>query len=150
MIPFFGSKTDALYTLYFTIGFEVITCFFRFVLKKKSTQNTGFIGRCTGGFRIHHGYVGLVLILVRNWFPNEELAHAATWIGWGCVLSDGIHHFWILWPFTGSHDFDLVYPVNSFPRLTTLEANLRGNKDFTLFSINATAILVLIFFSFPR
>ena len=38
---------------------------------------------------------------------------AAVWsviLGLALIKSDLMHHFLVLWPFTGSHDFDLVYP----------------------------------------
>lgn len=32
-------------------------------------------------------------------------------VGVGLLSSDLIHHFLVLWPMTGSPDFDLVYPA---------------------------------------
>ena len=40
-------------------------------------------------------------------------AQAAAWmviVGLALIKSDLIHHFLVLWPITGRHEFDLVYP----------------------------------------
>ncbi|MES2953611.1 MAG: hypothetical protein V4674_03575 [Patescibacteria group bacterium] len=160
MVTLFGSKTVVLVAVLFAIGFEVACLFARFVLKKKSTQNTGFIGKCTCGLRIHHGYVGVLLVLVRNLFPMTLVpmvgSYLGTWaelaagIGWGCIISDGIHHFWVLWPLTGSHDFDLVYPVHSFPTLKELEEKWRASKTFGWVGVVVTFVLLVGFLAVPR
>ena len=156
MCPFWGTKLVAVGALLFVIGFELITCFFRFGLGKTSTGSTGFIGKLTGGVRIHHGYVGLLLILTRNLFPIFTLPFIGNWqhlaaiIGWGCVLSDLIHHFWVLYPIAGKHDFDLVYPRNSFPWLAELEAKWRTSPVFASIGIFATFVLCFLFLVISR
>ena len=42
--------------------------------------------------RIHHGYIGLVLILVNLYFKNNHLLIASA----SLFLSDAIHHFIVL------------------------------------------------------
>lgn len=156
MTAFWGDTNVLAIALLFFVGFELACCFARFVLGKKSTQNTGIIGLFTGGIRIHHGYVGILLILVRNLFPAIDLPYGldlctlVAGIGWGCVISDGIHHFWVLLPITGHHDFDLVYPKNSFPALKELENTLRDSKDFASFGMLASAMLLVVFIIIPR
>lgn len=44
--------------------FELITILFRFGLGIQSTRDTAFIGALTFGIRIHHGYIGLLLMLI--------------------------------------------------------------------------------------
>ena len=52
--------------LFLTLVFESVTCFFRFGLGMESTRDTAStVGRyITGGIRIHHGYVGILLLLI--------------------------------------------------------------------------------------
>ena len=101
------------WTLAATAAIELPTIFLRFVLGLESTKNTGFIGRLTFGIRIHHGYVGALILLIAM-LANLPPAYRNLLliIGGGLFLSDMIHHFLVLWPITGSPHFDLVYPVN--------------------------------------
>lgn len=99
-------------SLLFTLLFEGLTLISRFMLKMESTRDTGFLQDFTFGLRIHHSYFGLCLLLLillkRNLFGKY-----ARWViamSIALILSDLIHHFLILWPITGSHDFDLFYP----------------------------------------
>lgn len=110
-----GAKTGRVvaWTVIFTVLFEVITCVMRFGLRLESTRDTAStIGRLTGGLRIHHSYPGLVMILIASWVW-ERCPRAAFWLltlGGGLLFSDLVHHFLVLWPVTGSPQFDLVYP----------------------------------------
>ena len=89
MVPFWGSHADMVGALVFAVAFELSCLIARFGFGKKSTQNTSLIGRVTFGLRIHHGYVGLALVLCRNLFPVTTLPciddwqHLAAIIGWG-------------------------------------------------------------------
>jgi hypothetical protein len=59
--------------------------------------------------RIHHAYVGLAVIALGLLVARGP---ALTWslvIGTALVLSDLVHHFLVLWPITGSPQFDLFY-----------------------------------------
>lgn len=156
MVTFWGDVKVVAVAMAFALSFELACCFMRFGLGKTSTGNTGLIGLLTGGIRIHHGYVGVVLILIRNLIPAVELplslnlATVVAGIGWGCVLSDGFHHFWVLWPATGHHDFDLVYPKNHFPALEKLENDLRDDPLFAKVGMAASMILIIIFVIIPR
>lgn len=88
---------------------EGITVVLRFGLDMQSTRDTGAIGQWTFGLRVHHGYIGVFVLLVGWCFPLG-LRHALWIIAFGLILSDLAHHFLVLWPITGSPQFDLVYP----------------------------------------
>ena len=61
-----GSKKHFIVrTVLLTILIEAITVFNRFVLGLTATRDTAStLGVLTGGVRIHHGYIGLLLIIV--------------------------------------------------------------------------------------
>ena len=96
-----------------TIAIELICVVLRFGFGKDSTSATAStIGVLTLGIRIHHGYIGALLIPLGIAFDQGP----RSWGRWVLVLgialfaSDFIHHFLVLWPITGSPDFDLFYP----------------------------------------
>lgn len=95
-----------------TLAMELATVFCRFILGWQSTRDTAAtIGRLTGGIRIHHGYFGVGLLAAAPLYWSTLAI--ASWVvvgGAALVLSDLIHHFLVLWPITGRHEFDLVYP----------------------------------------
>src|SRR5688572_26748844 len=99
--------------LVLTAVLELLTLALRFGMRLESTRDTAStIGRVTLGLRIHHGYCGAVLILVA-WGLSQthpRLSRASYIAGWSLLLSDAIHHFLVLWPITGSPQFDLFYP----------------------------------------
>lgn len=96
--------------LFLTIIIEAVTLFFRFELGLKLTESTAStIGKLTFGIRIHHGYIGIPLIISKFIFkPKNKFTEQLPIIGWALFLSDAIHHL-ILYVVTGSADFDLVY-----------------------------------------
>ena len=93
--------------------FELITILFRFGLGIQSTRDTAFIGGLTFGIRIHHGYIGLLLMLIAAGVLRKDAGprHFLMIVGIALLVSDLVHHFVVLWPATGSPQFDLVYPV---------------------------------------
>ena len=94
------------------VVFELLTIWCRFSRGLVATQHTAVVGRFTRGIRIHHGYLG-VFAGVGGFgsLPAFELAASLLFVlAIGLVLSDLVHHFLVLWPVTGSHQFDLVYP----------------------------------------
>lgn len=107
----FSRRQAVVGTLLLTAALELTTIFFRFGLGMESTRDTSFLAGFTMGLRIHHGYWGLLL-----WAVGWLAVHRGGWrnllimIGAALVLSDLIHHFLILWPITGSAEFDLWYP----------------------------------------
>ena len=75
-------------------------------------QHYTTIGSLTFGLRIHHGYIGLLMLLgALLWIKSSSSRY--HWImvfGLSLIFSDLIHHFLVLWPITGSPEFHLVYP----------------------------------------
>lgn len=104
------------WALILTLLFEAVTVLFRFGFKVQATRDTArYVARWTRGFRIHHGYWGVPMLLVGVILLGASVGsmQAAAWLtilGLALIKSDLIHHFLVLWPITGSHDFDLVYP----------------------------------------
>jgi hypothetical protein len=90
---------------------ELVTLAARFGLRLQSTRDTAWLARFTFGLRIHHGYIGALLVLAAHALP---VSARARWIGlvlgWALVVSDAVHHLIVLWWFTGSPQFDLFYP----------------------------------------
>lgn len=100
-------------TLGLTVLIELICVVLRFGWGLESTHDTAStIGVLTFGIRIHHGYCGLVLLLIAwgTWTRYPRLARWGVILGMALFLSDMVHHFLVLWPITGSPHFDLVYP----------------------------------------
>lgn len=101
------------WTLLLTAVMELVTCLFRFGFKMQSTRDTKFIAKLTFGIRIHHGYIGILLVIIALLFLRKK---TPTWfwasiiVGLSLFLSDIIHHFLVLWPITNSPEFHLVYP----------------------------------------
>ena len=98
-----------------TAVIEALTCISRFGFGLQSTRDSAStIGRLTFGVRIHHGYIGIALILLA--IVMERFGPRLTrWMfvaGMALFLSDMIHHFLVLWPNTGHPQFDLVYPLS--------------------------------------
>ena len=94
-----------------TLIFEAIACTLRFLAKFESTRDTVALARFTGGIRIHHSYLGILIVVIAMTLVPRKWQR--TWlirIGWALVASDLIHHFLILWPIEGDPQFDLVYP----------------------------------------
>ena len=96
-----------------TTAFEVMTCVLRFGLRLESTRDTAStIGHFTCGLRIHHSYMGAV-VMVAACAVWDRFPRTAFWmlaIGLGLFFSDLIHHFLILRWFVGDPQFDLFYP----------------------------------------
>ncbi len=110
-IAAFSRRQVVLGTLLLTAAMELSLLFFRFALGMESTRDTSFLAGFTLGMRIHHGYLGLLLCLA-GWLAARRRGwrNLLIMIGAALVLSDLFHHFLILWPITGSAEFDLVYP----------------------------------------
>lgn len=85
-----------------TVIIEIVTCFNRFVLGLKSTDQQHLYTDFTFGIRIHHAYWGAVLFLIGFFLVKKPLLQKwLTVIGLACVLSDVIHHYLVLLPLTG-------------------------------------------------
>src|SRR5438034_10129421 len=83
------------YGLVLAIVIEALTIGLRFGMKLESTKDTAAIGTFTLGLRVHHGYIGLLLIPLGWCFPLG-LRHASWIIGIGLIGSDFMHHFFVL------------------------------------------------------
>lgn len=95
-----------------TLGIEAVIVFFRFGLGLEAARDTaGTIGALTGGLRIHHGYIGILIVLAAAgvWRKRPQAAPWLLAVGLALVCSDLIHHFLVLWPVTGSPEFHLTY-----------------------------------------
>jgi hypothetical protein len=115
---------------------EAITCVGRFGLDLQSTRDTSFMAKLTFGLRIHHAYPGALMLLAAMLLPVEAGKRGGSqkmedcgkapakysffgfeytlreWLvvgGTTLFASDMMHHFLVLWPITGDHDFDLTY-----------------------------------------
>lgn len=100
------------YGLILALAIEAVTVGLRYGLKKESTKDTAFIATFTFGLRVHHGYIGLFLVPLAWCFPLG-IRHALWIAAVGLIVSDLVHHFFVLWPIEGSPQFDLVYPTKS-------------------------------------
>ena len=88
---------------------ELLTVILRFGFELQSTRDTQFLAELTFGFRIHHGYLGAALLLVSFVLTHSALRNLLIIIGLGLLISDAIHHLVVLWPITGSPQFDMRY-----------------------------------------
>ncbi|MEO1527506.1 MAG: hypothetical protein AAFX06_18920 [Planctomycetota bacterium] len=96
-----------------TVLLELACCLLRFGFGMTSSVSTAStIGAITFGYRIHHGYLGIVAGPIGYWLAKRPYD-----FGWllfvaamGLLWSDLIHHFAVLWPITGSPQFDFRYP----------------------------------------
>ncbi|PKL51011.1 MAG: hypothetical protein CVV42_01535 [Candidatus Riflebacteria bacterium HGW-Riflebacteria-2] len=99
-------------TIVLTFVIESVTLFFRFGLGLKSTEHTAStVGQLTMGIRFHHGYAGVILLilLLISRVRRHRAADVIFVVGMSLFVSDVIHHT-LLYLITGSADFDLVYP----------------------------------------
>jgi hypothetical protein len=88
---------------------EVITCFLRFGAGVQATRDTRFLARYTRHVRVHHGYWGVGMLALAPFAGAAAFDTLVIW-GIGLALSDALHHFLVLWPITGSHEFHVRYP----------------------------------------
>jgi hypothetical protein len=103
------SRRIMIFTLIATILIEALTCLLRFGMKLQSTRDTSTMARFTFGLRIHHSYLGVVFLVASLLLGSSRWKDALRIIGGSLLLSDLIHHFLVLWPITGSPQFDLLY-----------------------------------------
>jgi hypothetical protein len=96
--------------LVLAIVFELFTIAGRYGFGLQTTRDTTVIAPFTFGLRVHHGYIGVFLLLLGWCFPRG-LRHLLWIVAFGLILSDLGHHFIVLWIIEGSPQFDLVYPT---------------------------------------
>jgi hypothetical protein len=95
------------------VVFELLTVVLRYGFDLDMTRDSAWLlSGVTCGLRLHHGYVGVVLL-----FLASSLCHRGSqWfqvllaLGLALVISDLVHHFAVMWPLEGDPHFDLVYP----------------------------------------
>ncbi len=105
-------KEIFLYSALLTVLIEAVTVLFRFGLGLQASTTTSAFGRLTGGLRIHHGFIGLAVIIATAALMRRYPV-AARWalvLGIALVASDLVHHLLVLWPITGSPELELFYP----------------------------------------
>ena len=102
-----------IYGLVLAVAIEALTIGLRYGLKKESTKDTAVIGTITFGLRVHHGYIGLLLVPLGWCFPLG-IRHALWVTAIGLIVSDFVHHFFVLWPIEGWPQFDFVYPTHPY------------------------------------
>jgi len=96
--------------LVLAFSMELFTVWLRFGLGLQATRDTSIMGALTCGIRIHHGYVGVLVILFAHVFARPAgLCNFLLMVGIALVVSDAVHHLLVLWPITGSPQFDLMY-----------------------------------------
>jgi hypothetical protein len=108
--------------LVLAVLFELLTVALRFGLGWRSPDRTRPLGRLTRGWRVHHGYPGLLMmpaalpVGVLNPGGEAGLLSLATLgpvllaLGIMLAVSDLIHHAIVLPRYAGSHEFELHYP----------------------------------------
>lgn len=102
------------YGLILAVIIEAITVALRFGFRFESTRDTAAtVGAFTFGLRVHHGYIGLFLMPLGWCFPLG-LRHLLWIVGISLIISDFVHHFFVLWPIEGSPQFDFVYPTHPY------------------------------------
>lgn len=102
--------------------FELVTVALRFGLGWTSPSRTRALARWTRGWRIHHGYPGIALLLISpllGFAPlggvlspgsADVLLGLCLAVGMTLALSDLVHHALVLPALVGRHEFDLRYP----------------------------------------
>ncbi len=103
------TKQSFIYGLLLSIIIEIITILFRFGLGLESNNNTSFLSKFTFGYRIHHGYIGLLFILTSPIFSSGFWKNIFLIAGSGLFISDIAHHFIVLWIIKGSPEFYIKY-----------------------------------------
>lgn len=102
--------TVVLLTAGLTAIIELVTVVLRFDFGLQAHTSTSWMAPFTLGFRVHHGYYGILMLVVAARVRRRAaLRNALVIIGAALFLSDMIHHFLVLWPVTGSPEFYLRY-----------------------------------------
>ena len=89
---------------------EALTCVLRFGFELESHVHTSAMAPFTFGLRVHHGYWGILLLVIAAFVKKRRaFRNALLVLGLGLFVSDVVHHFLVLWPITGSPEFYLMY-----------------------------------------
>ena len=113
-LPLLTVRGGILWTAVMTLLMEGIMVLFRFGFGLTSSRTGGAVlSPLTGGIRIHHGFVGAILVIVALWLYRRR-TNLARWIlvlALALILSDLLHHFAVLLPVTGDSDFYFTYDI---------------------------------------
>jgi hypothetical protein len=94
-----------------TFAIEFVTVVLRFGFFLESNVHTCWLARFTRGLRVHHSYVGVLLLAASPLLGPASIGGTALFLaGAALALSDLMHHFLVLWPITGSPEFHVWYP----------------------------------------
>jgi hypothetical protein len=104
-----GLTSTLMLGLAFAMFVELLTVLLRFGFRLESQIHTKKIGKITRGYRAHHGYYGVPLLAFAAALPLGLAANVMIIAGLGLLVSDLIHHFLVLWPVTGHHEFFIRY-----------------------------------------
>lgn len=102
--------TLALLTTALAAVLEAATVVLRFGAGLEAQADPVRLGTLTGGWRIHHGVAGLLLLAAA--LPARRrpaLRNALLAAGGALLLSDAVHHLLVLWPLTGDTGFGWRY-----------------------------------------
>lgn len=108
-----SNRQIAWWSLLWAAAIELVTVVLRFGFQLEASRDTASTeGVLTGGIRIHHGYIGLLLVIVAwaLWRRRRPWAQRLLIAGVALFASDMVHHFIVLWWAVGSPEFHLVYP----------------------------------------
>ena len=112
-LKLFANAQVLLLTVGVTIFIEVLTLLGRFLIGIRAISDTPVrLQKLTFGYRLHHGYLGLGGLFMAGMIWSVG-SHWLIWLMIGSIAllaSDFIHHFCILWPMTGDHEFFLCFP----------------------------------------
>ena len=103
-------RAVVLATAALTAAIEIFTCLLRFGLDLTAQEDSAWLAPVTFGYRDHHGYWGILLVVIAAFaWRRRAVRNALLVVGGALFLSDVIHHFLVLWPVTGSPEFYLTY-----------------------------------------
>ena len=101
------------WTVVLVLVFEGMAMVMRYGLGLDMTRDSAStLSGITFGLRIHHGYIGVLLLLV-SWLVCKRGSRrfkVLLTLGLALVISDLAHHFLVMWPIEGDPHFDLIYP----------------------------------------
>ena len=105
-----SARGVCLWTAALTAAVELLTVVLRFGFRLEAQKHCAWLAPLTFGYRDHHGYYGIVLLIIAALVRRKKaLRNALIIVGAALFLSDMIHHFLVLWPVTGSPEFYIRY-----------------------------------------
>jgi hypothetical protein len=102
-------RATVLWGLVLAVGLEIFTYLLRFGAGLEATRDTCALAVWTFGLRIHHAYIGVLLLLLAALARKGGFLRLLLLLSVGLIVSDLAHHFAVLWPLTGDPQFHLRY-----------------------------------------